>query len=216
VKPHLPFTAPKKYWDLFDPQALALAANQRDPVGAPGLAGKRGGEIVNYDPLSIQSLKEEATQRTLLHGYYACASFVDAQIGKVLTELDRLKLAENTIVVLWGDHGWHLGDHGYWTKHTNYEQANRIPLLIVAPGVTKAGSVTRQRDAAVGRDRGSLSHAGRTGWPARAHRPAADRRPFARSRFKRAGEVDPRSRLSLLPARREDGSGDPHRAFSAR
>jgi len=144
VKPHLPFTAPRKYWDLHDPQSLVLAANQRDPAGAPGFAGKRGGEIVNYEPLSIESLKEEATQRTLLHGYYACASFVDAQIGKVLDELDRLKLAENTIIVLWGDHGWHLGDHGYWTKHTNYEQANRIPLLIVAPGVTKAGSATRQ------------------------------------------------------------------------
>lgn len=144
VKPHLPFTAPKKYWDLFDPQALVLAANQRDPAGAPGFAGKRGGEIVNYDPLSVENLKNEATQRTLLHGYYACASFVDAQIGKVLAELDRLKLAESTIIVLWGDHGWHLGDHGYWTKHTNYEQANRIPLLIVAPGVTKAGSVTQQ------------------------------------------------------------------------
>ena len=68
----------------------------------------------------------------------------DAQIGVVIDELDRLGLADDTIVVLWGDHGFHLGDHGYWTKHTNYEQANRIPLVIVAPNVTKPGSVTRQ------------------------------------------------------------------------
>ena len=67
-----------------------------------------------------------------------------SQIGKVLDELDRQQLSDNTIVVLWGDHGFHLGDHGYWTKHTNYEQANRIPLLIVAPGVTKPASVTAQ------------------------------------------------------------------------
>jgi iduronate 2-sulfatase len=144
VKPHLPFTAPKKYWDLYDPKAFPLAPVQRDPEGAPRYAGKRGGEIVNYDPLSQASLQDEATQRHLIHGYYACMSFADAQIGRVMEALDRLHLAQNTIVVLWGDHGWHLGDHGYWTKHTNYEQANRIPLLISAPGVTRPKTSTRQ------------------------------------------------------------------------
>ncbi len=144
VKPHLPFTAPQKYWDLYDPQALEIAPHQQPPEGAPGYAGKVGGEIVNYDPLTVPGLKEEALQRQLLHGYYACVSYVDTQIGRVLAELDRLGLAERTIIVLWGDHGWHLGDHGYWTKHTNYEQANRIPLLIVAPGVAAPGSVTQQ------------------------------------------------------------------------
>lgn len=144
VKPHLPLTAPKRYWDLHDPAKFPLAKFQEDPAGAPKYAGKRGGEIVNYDPLTVQNLKEEATQRKLLHAYYACTSFTDAQIGRVLGELDRLQLADNTLIVLWGDHGWHLGDHGYWTKHTTYEQANRIPLIIVAPGVAKPGSVTRQ------------------------------------------------------------------------
>lgn len=144
VKPHLPLTSPKKYWDLHDEKAFKLAADQRDPIGAPQYAGKRGGEIVNYDPLTQQNLREEQTQRTLIHAYYACISYVDAQIGRVLDELDRLGLADDTIIVLWGDHGWHLGDHGYWTKHTNYEQANRIPLLIIAPGVTRPGTASKQ------------------------------------------------------------------------
>ena len=83
-------------------------------------------------------------KRQLIHGYYASTSYVDAQIGKVINEVDRLGLAQQTIIVLWGDHGFHLGDLGIWTKHTNYEQANRIPILIVAPGVTRPGSSTRQ------------------------------------------------------------------------
>ncbi|MCP5519928.1 MAG: sulfatase [Verrucomicrobiales bacterium] len=144
VKPHLPFTAPRKYWELHDPNKFALAAFQQDPAGAPRYAGKRGGEIVNYAPLSVENLREDPTQRQLIHAYYACVSFMDAQLGRVLDELDRLQLADNTLIVLWGDHGWHLGDHGYWTKHTNYEQANRIPLVFVAPGIARPGSSTRQ------------------------------------------------------------------------
>jgi iduronate 2-sulfatase len=144
VKPHLPFTAPKKYFDLHPPAKFATAPFQKDPEGAPSYAGKVGGEIVNYEPLSVENLREEKTQRELIHAYYACVSYMDAQLGRVLDELDRLGLAPNTLIVLWGDHGWHLSDHGYWTKHTNYEQANRIPLLIVAPGVAKAGAATKQ------------------------------------------------------------------------
>jgi iduronate 2-sulfatase len=144
VKPHLPLTAPKRYFDLHDSQALPLARFRQDPRGAPRYAGKVGGEIVNYDPLSVENLKEEETQRRLIHAYYACVSFMDAQVGKVLDELDRLGLRQETLIVLWGDHGWHLGDHGYWTKHTNYEEANRIPLIVAAPGVAKPGSVTGQ------------------------------------------------------------------------
>jgi len=144
VKPHLPLTAPKKYFDLHDPAKFAVAPFQQDPQGAPAYAGKIGGEIVNYDPLTIENLRETATQRELIHAYYACVSYIDAQFGRVLDELDRLELSRNTLIVLWGDHGWHLGDHGIWTKHTNYEQANRIPLIMVAPGVATAGGVTRQ------------------------------------------------------------------------
>lgn len=144
VKPHLPFTAPKKYWDLHDPAKFNLPPPSSDPIDAPGFAGKRGGEIVNYAPLSVDNLQEETMWRTLIHGYYASASYADAQIGKILDALERLELTDHTIVVLWGDHGWHLGDHGYWTKHTNYEQANRIPILFAGPGVTAAGQATEQ------------------------------------------------------------------------
>ena len=144
VKPHLPFTAPKKYWEMHDPEAFPLPPNQKHPEGAPAYAGKKGGEIVNYDPLTIENLKDETMQRKLIHGYYAAASFVDAQIGRVLDEIDRQEFSQNTIIVFWGDHGWHLGDHGYWTKHTNYEQANRIPIIVVAPGMATQGCVTQQ------------------------------------------------------------------------
>lgn len=144
VKPHLPFTAPRKYFNLHNLAKFPLAPFQRDPAGAPAYAGKVGGEIVNYDPLTVENLRETPTQRDLIRAYYACVSYMDAQLGRVVNELDRLGLAANTIIVVWGDHGWHLGDHGIWTKHTNYEQANRIPLLIIAPGVTKPGTITKQ------------------------------------------------------------------------
>ena len=144
VRPHLPFSAPQKYWELYDPKKLPMPQFEQLPAGAPSVAGKRGGEITAYKPVPVKGTIDENLKRKLIHGYYASTSFVDAQIGKVMTEYDRLGLSENTIVVLWGDHGFHLGDLGIWTKHTNYEQANRIPILIHAPGVTKPSSSTRQ------------------------------------------------------------------------
>ncbi len=144
VRPHLPFSAPKKYWDLYNPAELPMPKREDAPYGAPAVAGKRGGEIAAYKPVPTSGDYSEGLKRQLIHGYYASTSFVDAQIGKVMNALDRLGLGDDTIVVLWGDHGFHLGDLGIWTKHTNYEQANRIPILISAPGVTKAGSSTRQ------------------------------------------------------------------------
>jgi iduronate 2-sulfatase len=142
VKPHLPFTAPQKYWDLHDPAKFQLAANQKQPQGAPPYAGKHGGEISNFEPVKPNVDVSDEVARKLIHGYYAATSYMDAQLGCVIEELDRLELSKNTIIVLWGDHGWHFGDHGIWTKHTNYEQANHIPLFIIAPGM-KPGS-TRQ------------------------------------------------------------------------
>ena len=142
VKPHLPFCAPKKYWDFYDPSAFSLAARQTPPDGAPAYAPQFGGELRQYDGIPDTGPIPEDTQRTLIHGYYAAMSYMDAQLGRVLDELDRLDLATNTLIVLWGDHGWHLGDHGIWCKHTNYEQATRIPLIVVAPEVAKAGAKT--------------------------------------------------------------------------
>lgn len=144
VKPHLPFTAPRKYWEMHDPYASRLPQRTTPPEGAPEYAGKTLGELNNYTPIPENPPLTEETQRILIHGYYAAVSYMDAQLGRVLDELDRLELAQKTIIVLWGDHGWHLGDHGMWTKHTNYEQANRIPLFIIAPGVTQPGSHTKQ------------------------------------------------------------------------
>ena len=147
ARPHLPFSAPKKYWDMHDPEKLPQPAYEDHPVDSPQVARKRGGEIRNYfpvpdknDPTAIPA----KVKRELIHGYYASTSFVDAQIGKVLNSLDKLDLTKNTIVVLWGDHGFHLGDLGIWTKHTNFEQANRIPIIISAPGITKSGASTKQ------------------------------------------------------------------------
>jgi iduronate 2-sulfatase len=144
VRPHLPFSAPKKYWDLYDPHLLPMPSNTSFPIDAPEVALKRGGEITAYKPVPEKGEIDAELTRKLIHGYYASTSFVDAQIGKVVNEVDRLGLADNTIIVVWGDHGFHLGDLGIWTKHTNYEQANRIPILIIAPGVTKPNTATRQ------------------------------------------------------------------------
>jgi iduronate 2-sulfatase len=144
ARPHLPFTAPKKYWDLYDPDKLPMPAILDFPAGSPKVAHKRGGEISQYKPIPEQGTIGPVLSRKLIHGYYASTSYMDAQAGKVLDELERLGLERDTIVVLWGDHGFHLGDHRIWTKHTNYEQANRIPLVIRAPGVTRPGSSTRQ------------------------------------------------------------------------
>ncbi len=147
VRPHLPFAAPKKYWDLHDPKTLPLPQLETPPIGSPSIANKIGGEIAAYDPVPVNTVGAdfpENLKQKLIHGYYASASYVDAQIGKVLAALDQFGLDENTLVILWGDHGFHLGDHGIWTKHTNYEQATRIPLIVVAPGFTRAGSSSRQ------------------------------------------------------------------------
>ena len=141
LKPHLPFVAPKKYWDMHDPATLPQPERLTPPEGAPVYAPQFGGELRSYKNIPGGNTPlDEATTRHLIQGYYAATSYMDAQLGKVLDALDETGLAKNTIVVFWGDHGWHLGDHGIWCKHTNYEQAARIPLLIARPG--GAGTVS--------------------------------------------------------------------------
>lgn len=141
LKPHLPFVAPKKYWDLHDPTTLPMPSRDTPPDGAPDYAPQFGGELRRYQdmPGGTAPLGEELT-RHLIHGYYAATSYMDACAGLVLDALAANGLADNTLVLLWGDHGWHLGDHGMWCKHTNYEQAARIPLLVAMPGRTGTSS----------------------------------------------------------------------------
>jgi iduronate 2-sulfatase len=142
LKPHLPFCAPKKYWDLYDPAKLPLAPQPQFPQGAPEVARNYG--IPDYSDTPKGGGRTEpmpeAIARHLIHGYAACTSYTDAQVGRVLDELKTLGLDQNTLVVLWGDHGWFLGDVGQWQKHSNFERAARSPLIISGPGV-KPGSV---------------------------------------------------------------------------
>ena len=133
LKPHLPFVAPKKYWDLYERAKLAMPWPAAPPRGAPEVARHSHGELrVQYTNMRDEILSE-AQVRELLHGYYACVSFIDAQIGRLLGELDRLGLRDNTIVVLWGDHGWHLGEQSLWGKMTGFELSARVPLIVCAP-----------------------------------------------------------------------------------
>ena len=140
LKPHLPFCAPKKYWDLYERAAFTVPSLRTPPEGAPKYAPTGWGELRQYGDIPETGPLTDGQARTMIHGYHAAVSYLDAQIGRVLDELGRLGLASNTVVVLWGDHGWHLGDHGMWSKHTNYEQATRIPLIVAAPGTTRPGT----------------------------------------------------------------------------
>ena len=140
-KPHLPFTAPKKYWDLYDRNTIELAPFQEHAEGSPGYAYHSFGELKNYSDIK-ENLDEQgrvipSKQKELIHGYYASVSYVDAQLGKVLNFLDTSPLKENTVIVLIGDHGWHLGDHGLWNKHSNFEQATRTPIMVLTPNRNK-------------------------------------------------------------------------------
>jgi len=138
-KPHLPFVAPKKYWDLYKREEIKLADFQELSEGTPKLSYHSFGELRSYTDidkkLKIGDKLPENKQRELIHGYMACVSYIDAQIGKLLNALEELQLFDNTLIVLWGDHGYHLGDHTEWCKHSNFEQATRIPLLLSGPGI---------------------------------------------------------------------------------
>jgi arylsulfatase A-like enzyme len=139
VKPHLPFVAPKKYWDLYDPATLPMPTNLKPPTNAPAYAPQLGGELRAYDGIPKSGPISPEMTRQLIHGYYAAVSYMDAQVGRLLDALEQQGLTKNTIVILWGDHGWHLGDHSIWCKHTNYEKATRSALVVSRPGQKVAG-----------------------------------------------------------------------------
>lgn len=139
LKPHLPFVAPKKYWDLYDPAKIYVPAFQKLPAGAPGFVGHTNGELASYADIPKNGVIDDALARRLRHGYYAAISYMDAQVGLVLDALEKEGLADDTVIVLWGDHGWQLGEHGLWHKHTNFEVSARSPLIISAPGQKAVG-----------------------------------------------------------------------------
>jgi iduronate 2-sulfatase len=145
-KPHLPFNAPKKYWDLYDPDEIPEASYKLIPENVASDICLHG-DNNSYEPRGSYTWPGDTLwwqitpgrQKTLKHGYCAAVSYTDAQVGKVLNELKRLELDKNTIVVLWGDHGWHLGEYGIWGKHTNFDIALNSPLIIKLPQTEKPG-----------------------------------------------------------------------------
>jgi iduronate 2-sulfatase len=145
-RPHLPFVAPKKYWDLYDRDTLPMARNPYLPKNSPPMAINSCYELKGCYDLehvkhpAVEKL-DEKTARKLKHGYYASVSYVDACFGKLMEGLRALELDENTIVVVWGDHGWKLGEHGSWCKQTNYAIDNKVPLLVYAPGMRTHGRI---------------------------------------------------------------------------
>ncbi|MCR9198554.1 MAG: sulfatase-like hydrolase/transferase [Planctomycetaceae bacterium] len=143
IRPHLSFVAPKKYWDMYDPEKLPVLRQQKQPVDAPPYALANNSEVSHYvdmmempKPWDDRELSAEQAQR-LVHGYHACVSYIDAQIGRLLDALEASGAADNTIVVLWSDHGYKLGEYRGWGKMSNYEIDTRVPLIIRAPSMPK-------------------------------------------------------------------------------
>jgi iduronate 2-sulfatase len=145
-KPHTPFNAPARYWRRYDREKISLAENPYPPAEVPDRYAMLDWPYVR----SFQGVPESGPMpdqiaRAARHGYLACTSYVDALTGRLLSELTRLGVRERTIVLFWSDHGYQLGEHGLWSKHTNFELATRVPLIISAPG----GSIRARTDALV-------------------------------------------------------------------
>ncbi len=140
-KPHLPFNSPKRYWDDYKAEEIGLSPCPNPPKNTdPKISLHKSPELTpRYTGLATPGVVTKDEARHLRHAYYSAVHYIDTQVGKVLDELDRLGLSDNTIVVVWGDNGWHLGDLGIWGKSTAYEFSLRTPLMIRAPGLTAAG-----------------------------------------------------------------------------
>jgi iduronate 2-sulfatase len=145
ANPHVPWIAPKKYFDLYDPAKLPLAKNEFLPKHAPAFAATSGTDFYWYRdvPQVPGDQLPESFKRACLQGYLAAISYVDAQVGRLLAALDETGLAKNTIVVFWSDHGYYMGEHTWWgAKHNNYEGATRNCLIIAVPGQKTRGQKT--------------------------------------------------------------------------
>ncbi|MEM1295962.1 MAG: sulfatase, partial [Verrucomicrobiota bacterium] len=140
--PHLNWVAPKKYWDLYDRDKIELATQTVGPENGAQVGLHASFELrVRANIPKIGPMGDDLS-RTLLHAYYASTSYVDAQIGKMIAALEEQGVRENTIIIVWGDHGWHLGEMGIWGKATNYEIATRVPLILSTPDMKKRGIST--------------------------------------------------------------------------
>jgi iduronate 2-sulfatase len=141
VSPHLPFIQPKKYWDMYDHDAIQLATNDFQPKNSPDIAIEaqhNSAELrKNYLDIPQEGPLGEELSKDMIHGYYASVSYMDALIGELIQSLDDLGLRENTTIVLWSDHGYFLGEHGFWCKHSTFEEAVKIPLIISSPKLAR-------------------------------------------------------------------------------
>jgi iduronate 2-sulfatase len=142
IRPHLPFVAPRKYFDLYPPESIRLADNPFAPEGAPACAFPIPEEPRAYKDMPKDGPIPAAKQLEVIRAYCACVSYVDAQVGRLIGELDRLGMRENTVICLWGDHGWHLGENAVWGKMTNFERGAHAPLIISAPRQSRKGEGT--------------------------------------------------------------------------
>ena len=138
-KPHLPFVAPQKYWDLYDPKQLSIPKQSKPAT--PSYSFTNWGELRKYYDMPSSGFMNDEDALNLIHGYYACVSFIDAQVGRLVEKLKQLDLYDTTIIILWGDHGYKLGDYGDWCKHTNFEVDTRIPVIIRAPQETSVRGI---------------------------------------------------------------------------
>ena len=139
LKPHLPFVAPRQYWDRHPAEDIPMPRDYEVPAGAPAAAVHRSGELRSYAGVPKRGPVSDATAKELIRGYRACVSYADANVGRVLDALDAAGLAGNTVVVVTSDHGWNLGEHTLWCKHSCFETSLHVPLLVRAPGRTAAG-----------------------------------------------------------------------------
>ena len=133
-KPHLPFNAPEEFWKLYDRQGVKLPDNPYPPKDVPSYALHTNGELRSYSGVPWKGNISDELTLELRHGYYACVSYIDSLLGDLMRDLDELGLRENTIIVFWSDHGFKLGEHSLWHKHTNFELDCRVPFMVSAPG----------------------------------------------------------------------------------
>lgn len=143
-KPHLPVVAPKKYWDLYDRSEIPEPITKFHPKRAPEYATRTWNEIEGYTdiPKNLADIPPAKVQE-IRHGYYACISYIDALLGRLMDKLETLDLADDTIICLWGDHGFHLGEQGLWTKANNFELSARVPLILSVPDQKEKGAISK-------------------------------------------------------------------------